>query len=136
MVYVVYICIHIYVYIYIYVSIKFRLSHLSHLEVEIVRDTKYYIKVINSHNKTDNMRCWLLSIPRSYHEVIVGLLIHRYILIHITYMEKNTHIIYLKSQIFLFFSEVFLMRNKITNKKILKLKNSYGIKAIIVTGKI
>ena len=32
------------------------------------------------------------------------------------YGQKNTHIIYLKSEIFLFFSEVLSMWNKITNK--------------------
>ena len=52
--------------------------------------------------------------------------------------KKNTHIIDLKSQIFLFFLETLSMWNQITNKNTdnSKLKNTYTIKEIIFKGKI
>ena len=56
---------------------------------------------------------------------------------------KKTQIIYLKSQIFLFFSEAYQCENKFQTKIQItqqhnksKLKNTYRIKEIIVKGKI
>ena len=57
--------------------------------------------------------------------------------------KQKKHIIYLKAQIFLFFSEALLMWHQITNKNTdysatnkFKFKNTYRVKEKIIKGKI